>query len=143
MTGRLLLLVCFGGVIAAGGAGAVDRGPVPAEYAADWICQTFRPGYNVRLPSSDPSQPLTGNATTPSTVAIFKFSLKADGTYETAAGNGRYTFDAGTKSLTWLDGPHAKILSKTELGHRDNGAPTIGLLRSNRYYGCFVPKPKP
>ena len=134
------LLVVFGAVISAG---AVDRIPVPAEYAADWICQTFTPGYNIRLPSSDPSQPLTGNATTPSTVAILKFSLKADGTYETPAEKGHYSYEATTKTITWLDGPHEKTLTKTELSHRSNGAPSIGLLRNNRYYGCFVSKPKP
>jgi hypothetical protein len=137
---RHLILILVGALVSTA---AADRVGVPTEYAANWTCQTFMPGYNIRLPSSDPSQPLTGNATTPSTVAILKFSLKADGTYETAEGKGQFAFDARTKTLTWLDGPHEKTLTKTELGRRDNGAPKIGFVRNERYYGCFVSTSKP
>jgi hypothetical protein len=114
---------------------------VPAQYAGNWTCQTFRPGYNLQLPSADPSQPLTNKSTTPATVTILKFSLNTDGTYETAAAKGHYTFDGKMKSITWLDGPHEKTVTKTELGNRDNGAPKIGLTMNQRYYGCFLSKP--
>ena len=40
---------------------------VPEPYVGSWVCQTVTPGYNLLLPNSDPSQPLTNKATTPST----------------------------------------------------------------------------
>jgi hypothetical protein len=93
--------------------------------------------------AADPSRPLTNKTTTPSTVVILKFSLSADGTYKTAAGRGHYTFDARTKALTWLDGPHEKRVTKTELGERENGAPKMGFTLNKRPYGCFMPKSQP
>ena len=114
---------------------------VPARYAGDWVCQTAMPGYNILLPSADPSQPLTNKATTPPTVAVLKFSLRTDGTYQTATAKGHYSFDSKTKAVTWLDGPHESTFTKTELGDRANGAPSMGLVLNGRYYGCFMPKP--
>ncbi len=83
------------------------------------------------------AQPLTNKSTTPSTVAVLKFSSRTDGTYETAAAKGHYSFDPKTKTLTWLDGPHERTLTKTELGDRENGAPKIGLVLNGQSYGCF------
>ena len=45
-------------------AGATNA--VEAVYTGDWVCQVFRPGYNIRPPSADASQPLTNHMTTPS-----------------------------------------------------------------------------
>ena len=114
----------------------------PGPYIGDWVCQSVRPGYNLLLPSSDPSQPLTNKATTPATVTIQKFSLNSDGTYETAKGAGRYAFDPATSRITWLDGPHKDTLSKTEIGKRADGASRISFTLNERYYGCYQPKPR-
>jgi hypothetical protein len=114
---------------------------VPEQFVGDWVCQTATPGYNLLLPSSDPSQPLTNKATTPPMVVVQKFSLRADGTYETPNAVGHYSFDPAKSTLAWLDGPH-KAVTKTELRKRDNGEPTMGFVANGRYYGCFKPKPR-
>ena len=113
---------------------------VEAEYRGDWVCQTFMPGYNIRPPSADASQPLTNHMTTPSTVVVLKLALGTDGTYVTADGSGRYALDPAAKTITWLDGPYREALMKTQLGRRDNGAPTLGFVKDKRYYGCFKPE---
>jgi hypothetical protein len=115
---------------------------VEAEYTGDWVCQTFMPGYNIRPPSADASQPLTNHMTTPSTVVVLKLTLRTDGTYVTADGRGRYALDQAARTVTWLDGPHREALMKTQLGRRDNGAPTLGFVKDKRYYGCFKPERK-
>jgi len=115
---------------------------VPELFAGNWICQTSMPGYNILLPSADPSQPQTNKATTPPTVMLLKFSLKKDGSYESADGKGHYSYNDTTKSITWLDGPNEKKMTKTELSKRDNNVPKIGLVFNKRYYGCFMPKPE-
>src|SRR5262249_37912617 len=108
-----------------------------AQYTGDWVCQTFTPGYNIRPPSADASQPLTNHMTTPSTVAVLKLSLRTDGTYEAADAKGRYALDPVAKTVTWLDGPYRQALTKTQVGRRDNGAPTLAFVKDKRYYGCF------
>jgi len=113
---------------------------VEAEYTGDWVCQTFMPGYNIRPPSADASQPLTNHMTTPSTVAVLKLTLRTDGTYVTADSSGRYALDPAAKTVTWLDGPYREALMKTQLGRRDNGAPTLGFVKDKRYWGCFKPE---
>jgi hypothetical protein len=117
---------------------------VPAQdagrYAGDWVCQTFTPGYNIRPPSADASQPLTNHMTTPSTVAVLKLRLRADGSYQAADGAGRYALDLSAKTITWLDGPYRQALTKTQVGRRDNGEPTLAFVRDKRYYGCFKPR---
>src|SRR5215510_13175546 len=113
---------------------------VPGQYTGNWVCQTSLPGYNILLPSADPSQPMTNKSTTPPTVNVVKFSLKADGTYETATAKGRYSFDSATKAVTWLDGPHKETFTKTQLSNRKDGAPSIGFVLNKRYYGCLMPK---
>ena len=115
---------------------------VPTEYAGDWICQTFMPGYSIVPPHADLSQPQTNRATTPATVTILKFSVRTDGTYVMAADTGRYAFDAATKAITWVDGPHQSALTQTQLGRRDNGAPKMEFLANKRRYGCYIAKPK-
>jgi len=113
---------------------------VPQQYVGSWVCQSTRPGYNLLLPSSDPSQPLTNKATTAATVIVQKLSLKGDGTYEADSGSGHYAYDPAAKSITWLNGPHRGALTKTEVGTRTDGAPRIGFVLNQRYYGCFQPK---
>ena len=54
---------------------------------------------------------------------IMKFVLKADGTYEASNTKGHYSFDSATNAITWLDGPHQKVITKTQIGKRENGAP--------------------
>jgi hypothetical protein len=103
--------------------------------------QTFQPGYNMTRPHADPSQPHTDRMTTPSTVAALKFSLRSDGTYEASNARGHYVFDPATKAITWLDGPHQKAMTKTQIGKRDNGAPKLGFVMNKRYYGRFLSKP--
>src|SRR5215510_173460 len=68
---------------------------------------------------------------TPSTVMIMKFVLMADGTYEASNTKGHYSFDSETNAITWLDGPHQKVITKTQIGKRENSAPKIGV-RPNR-----------
>lgn len=119
--------------------GQQSRG-VPQQYVGSWVCQTTRPGYNLLLPSSDPSQPLTNKATTAATVVVQKLSLKADGTYDADSGSGHYAYDPSAKTISWLDGPHRGLLTKTEVGTRTDGAPRIGFVLNQRYYGCFQPK---
>ena len=113
---------------------------VEAEYSGDWVCQTFRPGYNIRPPSADASQPLTNQMTTPSTVVVLKLTLRTDGTYVAADGRGRFALDPSAKTIAWLDGPYRDALRKTQLGRRDSGAPTLGFVKDKRYYGCFKPE---
>jgi hypothetical protein len=115
---------------------------VPTEYAGDWICQTFMPGYSIVPPHADLSQPQTNRATTPATVSILRFSVKTDGTYVAAAATGRYAFNAATKAITWVDGPHQSVLTQTQLGRRDNGAPKMEFLSNQRRYGCYLAEPK-
>jgi hypothetical protein len=78
--------------------------------------------------------------TTPSTVAVLKLTLRPDGTYVAADGRGRFALDPSAKTIAWLDGPYRDALRKTQLGRRDNGAPTLGFVKDKRYYGCFKPK---
>jgi hypothetical protein len=110
---------------------------VPEEYLGDWVCQTFTPGYNILPPHADTSQPQSGRITTPSTVQILKFALKTDGTYATANASGRFAFNAATKVISWLDGPHQGQFSDAQLGKRDNGAPKMEFVTNKRRYGCF------
>jgi len=117
---------------------AVPKG-VPEQYAGRWVCQSVAPGYNIRPPYADLSQPATDKMTTPSTVTVVKFSLKADGSYEAPNAKGHYSFDPATKSITWLDGLHQKTFTKTQIGKRPNGAPKIGFTMLKRYWGCFMP----
>jgi hypothetical protein len=77
--------------------------------------------------------------TTPSTVAVLKLTLRADGTYVAADGSGRFALDGAAKTITWLDGPYRGALTKTQVGRRDNGAPKLGFVKDKRYYGCFKP----
>ena len=112
---------------------------VPVQYAGKWVCQSVAPGYNIRPPYADPSQPMTDKMTTPATVTVIKFSLKADGTYEAPNTKGHYSFDPATKAITWLDGLHQKTFTKTLVGKRTNGAPKIAFTMLKRYWGCFMP----
>jgi hypothetical protein len=116
---------------------------VPEQYAGDWVCQTYQPGYNIQRPHADPSQPQTDKMSTPSTVVVLKFALRMDGVYEASNAKGHYSFDPATKAINWLDGPHQKVITKTQIGKRENGAPKIGFILNKRYYGCFRPKPRP
>jgi hypothetical protein len=116
---------------------------VPEQYAGNWVCQTYMPGYDILFPHADPSQPQTNKTTTPSTVMVLKISLRTDGVYETSNAKGHYSFDSATKAITWLDGPHKKAFTKTQIGKRENGAPKMGFVLNKRYYGCFMSKPRP
>ena len=144
MRGWLLIgqLVVAGlGILSAGPSqGAGPASPGEAEYIGDWVCQAFRPGYNIRPPSADASQPLTNQMTTPSTVVVLKLTLRTDGTYVVADGRGRFTLDPSAKTIAWLDGPYRDALRKTQLGRRESGAPTLGLVKDKRYYWCFKPE---
>jgi hypothetical protein len=136
----LLLGAGFGTLpVQAAGPAARTTNVVEAEYTGDWVCQTFRPGYNIRPPSADASQPLTNHMTTPSTVTVLKLTLRTDGTYMAADGSGRFALDPAARTITWLDGPYRGALTKTQVGHRDNGAPKLGFVKDKRYYGCFKP----
>jgi hypothetical protein len=144
---RLLLMTLFALVVipsAANGQTSSTKSKepkgVPAQYAGKWVCQSVAPGYNIRPPYADLSQPTTDKMTTPSGVAVIKFSLKEDGTYEATNAKGHYSFDAATKSITWLDGQHQKTFTKTQVGKRSNGDPKIGFVMLKRYWGCFKPE---
>ena len=147
MRPRLFLRSLFGAAIAVALTVQLDhtqaRGTagVPDRYEGSWVCQTAQPGYNIVPPHADPSRPATSTLTTPPTVVIHKFTLRADGTYEASNGKGTYTFDPSTKTVTWVDGPHHGAVTKTELAQRAQGAPSIGFVMNKRYYGCFMPKP--
>jgi hypothetical protein len=133
-----LLLVAGLGILPA--VPSHGAGPVEAEYTGDWVCQAIRPGYNIRPPSADASQPLTNHMTTPSTVVVLKLTLRTDGTYVATDGRGRFALDPAAKTIAWLDGPYRDALRKTQLGRRDNGAPKLGFVKDKRYYGCFKPE---
>jgi hypothetical protein len=151
MARRFFMLVVFCVVIgvapvvkAQKGSPEIQRAKgVPEQYAGNWVCQTFMPGYNILLPNADMSQPQTNKTSTPSTVAVLKFSLRTDGVYEASNAKGHYSFDSATKAITWLDGPHQKTITKTQIGKRENGAPKMGFVLNKRYYGCFMSKPRP
>jgi hypothetical protein len=110
---------------------------VPEPYVGSWVCQTFQPGYNLVMPHS--ATPVT----TPSTVIVQKFSLRPDGTYETANVRGHYAFDPATNTIAWLDGPHKEALTQTRLGKSKKGESSIGFTSNRRHYGCFKPPPRP
>lgn len=131
------------GVVASIPAVASAQQGVPEQYAGNWVCQTFQPGYNVLPPNADLSQPMTSKLTTPSSVAVLKFSIRTDGTYEAPNTRGHYAFDPETKAITWLDGLHHQSFTKTQVGKRENGAPKMGFVLNKRYYGCFLSKPRP
>jgi hypothetical protein len=151
MVRRFVILVLFGAV--AGVAPVVKAQKksaenqrakgVPEQYAGNWVCQTYMPGYNILLPNADMSQPQTNKTTTPSTVAVLKLSLRTDGVYEAPNAKGHYSFDPATKAIAWLDGPYQKSITKTQMGKRENGAPKMGFVLNKRYYGCFMAKPRP
>ena len=151
MVRRFFILVLFGAVVSSAPVVRAQKGSaenqrakgVPEQYAGNWVCQTYMPGYNILLPNADMSQPQTNKTSTPSTVAVLKFSLKTDGVYEASNAKGHYSFDPATKAITWLDGPHQKSITKTQIGKRDNGAPKMGFVLNKRYYGCFMSKPRP
>jgi len=150
MVRRLFILVLFGAVVSINPAIKAQKGSaenqrakgVPEQYAGNWVCQTYMPGYNILLPNADMSQPQTNKTTTPSTVAVLKLSLRTDGVYEASNAKGHYSFDPATKAITWLDGPHQKSVTKTQIGKRENGAPKMGFVLNKRYYGCFLSKPR-
>ena len=151
MVKRFFMLVLFGAVVGIATAADAQTGSaenqrpkgVPEQYAGNWVCQTFMPGYNILLPGADMSQPQTNKTTTPGTVAVLKFSLKTGGVYEASNAKGHYSFDPATKAITWLDGPHQKSITKIQIGKRENGAPKMGFVLNKRYYGCFMSKPRP
>jgi hypothetical protein len=150
MVRRFFILVLFGAVVSIAPAIKAQKGSaenqrakgVPEQYAGNWVCQTYMPGYNILLPNADMSQPQTNKTTTPSTVAVLKLSLRTDGVYEASNAKGHYSFDPATKAITWLDGPHQKSVTKTQIGKRENGAPKMGFVLNKRYYGCFLSKPR-
>jgi len=131
MVRRFFMLVLFGAVVSSAPVVRAQKGSaenqrakgVPEQYAGNWVCQTYMPGYNILLPNADMSQPQTNKTSTLSTVAVLKFSLRTDGVYEASNAKGHYSFDPATKAITWLDGPHQKSITKTQIGKRDNGAP--------------------
>jgi len=145
MVRYLFILILFGIVFCIAPQAQTQKGSsenqrpkgVPEQYAGNWVCQTFQPGYNILLPNQ------TTNTTTPSTVMVLKFSLKTDGVYEASGSKGHYSFDSATKGITWLDGPHQKTITKTQVGKRKNGEPSLEFIMNKRYYGCFKPKPQP
>jgi hypothetical protein len=140
---RILVLAASFGSIASLAVGAQGTArSVPEPFVGDWVCQSVAPGYNLLLPSSDPSQPQTNKATTPSMVIVQKFSLKADGTYATPSAVGHYAFDPAKSTVAWLDGPLKETATETKLGKRKDGAPSISFIQNKRYYGCFNPKPR-
>jgi hypothetical protein len=151
MVRRFFILILFGAVVSIAPVIRAQKGSaenqrakgVPEQYAGNWVCQTYMPGYNILLPNADMSQPQTNKTTTPSTVAVLKFSLRADGAYEAPNAKGHYSFDQATKAITWLDGPYQKSITKTQIGRRENGAPKMGFVLNKRYYGCFMSKPRP
>jgi hypothetical protein len=148
---RFFILVLFGAVVSVAPVVNAQKGSaenqrakgVPEQYAGNWVCQTYVPGYNILLPNADMSQPQTNKTTTPSTVAVLKFSLRTDGVYEASNAKGHYSFDPATNAITWLDGPHQKTITKTQIGKRESGAPKMGFVLNKRYYGCFMPRPRP
>ena len=137
-----LLLVAGVGILRAVPSQVGGTPGVVEEYTGDWVCQALRPGYNIRPPSADPSQPLTNHMTTPSTVDVLKLTLRTDGTYVAAGGGGRFVLNPAAKTVTWLDGPYRDALTKTQLRRRDNGTPALGFVKDKRYYGCFKPERK-
>jgi hypothetical protein len=151
MLRQFFMLVLFGAAISVAPIVEAQKGSaenkrtkgVPEQYAGNWVCQTYTPGYNILLPNADMSQPQTNKASTPSTVLVLKFSLRTDGVYEASNAKGHYSFDSATKAITWLDGPHQKTITKTQIGKRENGAPKMGFVLNKRYYGCFISKPRP
>jgi hypothetical protein len=151
MVRRFFILVLFGAVVSSAPVVRAQKGSaenqrakgVPEQYAGNWVCQTYMPGYNILLPNADMSQPQTNKTSTPGTVAVLKISLRTDGVYEASNAKGHYSFDPATKAITWLDGPHQKSITKTQIGKRDNGAPKMGFVLNKRYYGCFMSKPRP
>jgi len=150
MVRRFFILVLFGAVVSIAPVIKAQKGSaenqrakgVPEQFAGNWVCQTYMPGYNILLPNADMSQPQTNKTTTPSTVAVLKLSLRTDGVYEASNAKGHYSFDPATKAITWLDGPHQKSVTKTQIGKRENGAPKMGFVLNKRYYGCFLSKPR-
>jgi len=150
MVRRFFMLVLFGAVVSIAFVAKAQKGStenqrikgIPEQYAGNWVCQTSQPGYDIVRPHADLSQPQTNRMSTPSTVMIMKFVLKADGTYEASNTKGHYSFDSATNAITWLDGPHQKVITKTQIGKRENGAPKIEFVLNDRYYGCFMPRPK-
>jgi len=150
MVRRFFILVLFGAVVSIAPVVKAQKGSaenqrakgVPEQYAGNWVCQTYMPGYNILLPNADMSQPQTNKTTTPSTVAVLKLSLRTDGVYEAPNAKGHYSFDPATKAITWLDGPHQKSITKIQIGKRENGAPKMGFVLNKRYYGCFMSKPR-
>jgi hypothetical protein len=135
---RLFVSLLLAGALPAA---AGEPAGVPPQYAGNWVCQTFTPGYSIVPPPADPSQPMTNKQTTPSTVAVLKVSIRTDGTYDAPNAKGRYAFDPETGAVTWLDGLHHRTLSKTRIGKRENGAPKMGFVLNKRYYGCYLSKP--
>jgi hypothetical protein len=111
---------------------------VARQYAGNWVCQTAMPGYNLLPYGADMSQPMTNRLTTPGSVAVMKFSLRPDGTYDAPNAKGRYSLDPATKTVTWLDGPYKKALTETKAEKRKDGAPSLGFVMNGRYYGCFM-----
>jgi hypothetical protein len=117
----------------------LSRG-VPAEYTGAWVCQTGVPGQTmihstVNIISG--TYESTTTTTTPGVVAM-KFNLNANGTYNAPNGSGHYSFDAATKTITWLDGLHQEKITKTQIEKR-NGAPSMHFEMLQRYWGCFKP----
>jgi hypothetical protein len=118
-----------------------EKKGVPAEYTGAWVCQTATPIQTMTHSSVNTITGKLSQTTTTTTpgVAVIKFNLKANGTYEAPNAKGRYSFDPATQSITWLDGQHEKF-TKTEIEKRPNGAPSMHFLNLNRYWGCFKPK---
>jgi len=84
MLRRFFILILFGAVVSVAPLTKAQKGDaenqrakgVPEQYAGNWVCQTYMPGYNILLPNADMSQPQTNKASAPSTVAVLKLSLK-------------------------------------------------------------------
>jgi hypothetical protein len=114
---------------------------LPQEYTGQWVCQTAVPGQTMIHSTVNVNTGVleqTTTTTTPGVVAV-KFNLKGDGTYEAPNARGHYSFDAATNGITWLDGLHQEKFSKTEIGKRANGAPSLHFIMLKRYWGCFKP----
>jgi hypothetical protein len=66
-----------------------------------------------------------------------RFTLRSDGTYDAAGDRGRWSYDARSGRITWLEGQHTTLYSDTRLSVDKQGLPVITTTIGKRTYRCL------
>ena len=89
----------------------------PGALAGEWRCRSY--------------------AATTGILHTTRFTLRADGTYEAAGDRGRWSYDAASGRITWLEGKHTALYADTRTEVDRQGQRIIVSKIGKRTYRCL------